>query len=53
MYARHIDIDEYNSILADNNTYIDDNHANDDLDEFQTKFIRESYTNNPPIEAPN
>jgi hypothetical protein len=31
MYARHIDINKYNSILADDNTYIDDNHADNNL----------------------
>jgi hypothetical protein len=33
MYARYVDINEYNSILADDNAYIDDNHADDDLNE--------------------
>jgi hypothetical protein len=33
MYVRYVDINEYNSILADDNTYIDDNYANDNLNE--------------------
>jgi hypothetical protein len=53
MYARHVDIDKYNSILADNNVYIDDNHANNDLNEQKIRFIRELYTINPFIEVPD
>jgi hypothetical protein len=53
MYARHIDIDKYNSILADDNTYIDDNHANDDLNEQETRFVGESYAIDPPTKAPD
>jgi hypothetical protein len=53
MYARYVDIDEYNNILTDDDTYIDDNHINDDLDEFQTRFVGESYVNNLSIEAPD
>jgi hypothetical protein len=39
--------------LADDDTYIDDNHTNDDLDEFQTRFVGESYANDLPIEILN
>jgi hypothetical protein len=41
VYARYVDIDEYNSILTDDNAYIDDNHVNDDLNEQKTRFVRE------------
>ena len=53
MYVRHVDIDKYNSILADDDIYIDDNHTNDNLDEFQTRFVGESYANNLFIKALN
>ena len=53
MYARHIDIDKYNSILADDNAYINDSHADDDLDEQNTRLIEKSYANGAPAEAPD
>jgi hypothetical protein len=53
MYARHVDINKYNSILADDNAYIDDNHANNDLNKRETRFVRELYTINPPTKAPD
>jgi hypothetical protein len=53
MYARYVDINEYNSILADNNAYIDDNHADNNLNEQETRFVKESYAINPLTEAPN
>jgi hypothetical protein len=53
VYARHVDIDEYNSILADDDAYIDDNHADDDLNEQETRFVGESYAIDPLTEAPD
>ena len=53
MYARHVDIDKYNSILADDDAYIDDNHADDDLNEQETRFVGESYAIDPLTEAPD
>jgi hypothetical protein len=53
VYARHVDIDEYNSILADDNAYIDDNHVDNDLNEQETRFIGESYTIDPLTKAPD
>jgi hypothetical protein len=53
VYARHVDIDEYNSILADDDAYINDNHADDDLDELNTRLVGESYAYGAPAEAPD
>jgi hypothetical protein len=39
--------------LADDDTYIDDNHVDNDLNEQEIRFIKESYTINPLIEAPD
>ena len=53
MYVRHIDIDKYNSILADDDAYIDDNYADDDLNEQEIRFVGESYAIDSFIKAPD
>jgi hypothetical protein len=39
--------------LADDNIYIDDNYADNDFNEQETRFIKESYAINLLTEAPD